>query len=408
MAAKREFDVIIWGATGFTGRLVAEYYLQKYGVDKDLRWAMAGRSQGKLESVRKELGDTSVPLVVANSHDKDSLDAMTKRTKVICTTVGPYALYGDALVESCVENGTDYCDLAGETQWIRRMIDQHHEKAQENGARIVHCCGFDSIPSDIGVFFLQEQAKARKGEYVNHVKMRLRSAKGGFSGGTYASMNNVMAEAEQDPAIKKMLFNPYGLNPQGETSGPDKGDLQSVKYDEDVEAFIMPFIMAAINTRVVRRSHALRGYPYGKDFRYDEAMISGTGLTGRLKGYAGLLALAAMMAGKPDSLYKKIVNKFFPEPGEGPSRAEREAGFWNFTVVGTYADGSNIVARVTGDRDPGYGSTSKMLGESAVCLALEKRRTPKVKGVLTPASAMGKVLLERLENNAGLTFSIVE
>ena len=407
MAARREFDVIIWGATGFTGRLVAEYYLQQYGLDKDLKWAMAGRSQAKLEAVRKELGNEAIPLVVANSHDRESLDAMTKRTKVICTTVGPYALYGDELVASCVAQGTDYCDLAGETQWIRRMIDQHHETAQENGARIVHCCGFDSIPSDMGVFYLQEQAKEAKGEYVKQVKMRLRSAKGGFSGGTYASMNNVMAEADKDPAIFKVLFNPYGLNPKGETSGPDKEDLKTVKFDEDVNAFIMPFIMAAINTRVVRRSHALRDYPYGKEFRYDEAMISGAGLSGRLKGYAGLVALGAMMAGKPDSLYKKILNKFFPEPGEGPSKAEREAGFWNFTVVGKYADGSKIVARVTGDRDPGYGSTSKMLGESAVCLALDKRRTPKVKGVLTPASAMGKVLIERLQNNAGLTFSIV-
>lgn len=406
MAKRREFDVIIWGASGFTGRLVAEYFLQQYGLDGDLKWAMAGRNQDKLEQVRAAVGDSNIPLVVANSHDKESLDAMVSRTKVICTTVGPYALYGDMLVASCVEHGTDYCDLAGETQWIRRMIDQHDEAAKESGARIVHCCGFDSIPSDMGVFFLQNEAQNRTGDYANHVKMRLKSAKGGFSGGTYASMNNVMAEASKDPDVYKVLFNPYGLNPKGEMSGPDKADLQSVKLDEDVGAFIMPFIMAAINTRVVRRSHALQGYPYGKDFCYDEAMISGKGLSGRLKGYVGLVALGAMMAGKPDSLYKKIVNKFFPEPGEGPSREEREAGFWNFTVVGKLPGGRKIVARVTGDRDPGYGSTSKMLGESAVCLALDKRRTPKVAGVLTPATALGNPLLERLQSNAGLNFSI--
>ncbi len=404
---KREFDVIIWGATGFTGRLVAEYYLKQYGVEGELKWAMAGRSQSKLEQVRAELGNDEVELIVADSHDKASLDAMTSRTKVICTTVGPYALYGDELVASCVENGTDYVDLAGETQWIRRMIDQHNEAAKASGARIVHCCGFDSIPSDMGVHFIQREAMAKKGEHCQMVKMRLKSAKGGFSGGTYASMNNVMAEAEKDPAIYKVLFNPYGLNPEGETSGPDKEDLKSVKFDEDIDAWIMPFIMAAINTRVVRRSHALLGYPYGKDFQYDEAMVSGKGLAGRLKGYAGLVALGAMMAGKPDSLYKKVLNKFFPEPGEGPDQAEREAGFFNFTVVGKFKGGSKIVARVTGDRDPGYGSTSKMLGESAACLALDKKKTPKVAGMLTPSSAMGDALLERLQANAGLNFTIL-
>ncbi len=407
MATRREFDVIIWGATGFTGRLVAEYYLKEYGLGGELKWAMGGRSQSKLEQVRGELGNKDIPLVVADSHDKASLDAMTKRTKVICTTVGPYALYGDELVASCVENGTDYCDLAGETQWIRRMIDQHDEAAKASGARIVHCCGFDSIPSDMGVFFLQQQAKESHGEYCQHIKMRLKSAKGGFSGGTYASMNNVMAEANEDPEIYKVLFNPYGLNPQGEMKGPDKGDLKSVEFDGDVDAWIMPFIMAAINTRVVRRSHALQGYPYGDGFQYDEAMISGKGLSGRLKGYAGLVALAAMMAGKPDGLYKKVVNKFFPEPGEGPSKEEREAGFFNFTVVGKFTDGAVIKARVTGDRDPGYGSTSKMLGESAVCLAKDKRSSPRRKGVLTPSSAMGNALLKRLQQNAGLSFTIV-
>jgi len=408
MAKKKEFDVIIWGATGFTGRLVAEYYLAHYGVDGDLKWAMGGRSQSKLEAVRKELGDPNVPLVVADSHDKASLDAMAARTKVICTTVGPYALYGDELVAACVENGTDYCDLAGETQWIRRMIDTHHEAAQESGARIVHCCGFDSIPSDMGTFFIQQEAKERHGEYCQKVKMLLKTAKGGFSGGTYASMSNVMAEAEKDPSIYKVLFNPYGLNPKGEMQGPDKEDLKSVKFESDVDAWIMPFIMAAINTRVVRRSNALRSYVYGEDFSYEEAMISGKGLTGRLKGYVGLAGLAAIMAGKPDSLYKKLLNKFFPEPGEGPSREEREAGFYNFSVVGKFKNGETIMARVTGDRDPGYGSTSKMLGESAVCLAKDKRRLPKVTGVLTPSTAMGNALLERLQANAGLSFSIIK
>ena len=406
MSKNKEFDVVIWGATGFTGRLVAEYYLRHYGLTNDFSWAMAGRSQSKLEEIRSSLGNENIPLIVANSHDKKSLDAMVKRTQVICTTVGPYAKYGNELVAACVENGVDYCDLAGETQWIRRMIDLHHEKAQETGSRIVHCCGFDSIPSDMGTYFVQKEAKKAFDEHCVKVKMLLKSASGGFSGGTYASMQNVMLEASQDAEVAKTLFNPYGLNPKGECFGADKGDLKSVKFEADINAWIMPFVMAAINTRVVRRSHALAGYPYGKDFQYEEAMVSGKGLIGRLKGYVGLAALGAIMAGKPDSLYKKVLNKFFPKPGEGPSKEEREAGFYKFVVVGVFRDGEIITAEVTGDRDPGYGSTSKMLGESAVCLALDKAKTPKVSGVLTPSVSMGDALLSRLEKHAGLKFKI--
>lgn len=406
MSTKREYDVIVWGATGFTGRLVAEYYLNTYGVDGDLKWAMGGRSEAKLKMIRSELGNDSIPLVVADSHDVESLNSLVSSTKVVCTTVGPYAKYGNELVAACVEHGTDYVDLAGETQWIRRMIDKHHAQAKENGCRIVHCCGFDSIPSDLGVYYLQREAKKAYGEYCYHVKMRLKSIRGGMSGGTFASMNNVMLEAEQDPAVKKVLFNPYGLNPQGEMSGPDKADLQSVKFDKDMNSWIMPFIMAAINTRVVRRSHALKGYPYGKDFLYDEAMVSGKGFTGRLKGYAGLVTIATMMMGRPGSWYKKLINKAFPEPGEGPNKEERENGFYVFHVVGRMND-RTIVAKVTGDRDPGYGSTSKMLGESAACLALDKKHLPKVCGVLTPSTAMGDALLLRLEEKAGLSFSMI-
>lgn len=406
MSDKREYDVVIWGASGFTGRLVAEYYLNTYGLDGELKWAMAGRNEAKLKEVRSELGNEGVTILVADSHDEASLADLVSKTRVICTTVGPYALYGDKLVAACVAAGTDYCDLAGETQWIRRMIDQHHEAAQKTGARIVHCCGFDSIPSDMGVYFLQKNAKEKQGEYAQHVKMRLKSAKGGFSGGTYASMGNVMAEAAKDREVYKVLYNPYGLNPRDAMKGDDVSDLTSVKRDDDVGGFIMPFIMAAINTRVVRRSHALAGFQYGENFMYDEAMISGTGLSGRLKGYVGLAGLAAMMAGKPGGLYKRVLDKFFPAPGEGPNKAEREAGFWNFTVVGVMADGGRVRASVKGDRDPGYGSTSKMLGESAACLALDKSKTPKVSGMLTPSTAMGDALLERLQEKAGLSFEM--
>lgn len=410
MSDTREYDVIIWGASSFTGRLVAEFYLNTYGVNGELKWAMAGRNQAKLEEVRAGLndgkGNKDIPILIADSHDAASLNALVSKTKVICTTVGPYALYGSELVAACVEAGTDYCDLAGESQWIRRMIDQHHERAQETGARIVHCCGFDSIPSDMGTYFIQSKAKELKGEYAKAVKVRVKAMKGGASGGTIASINNVLAEVAEDKELFKLLNNPYTLNPRDAMTGKDKRDLRSVKFDEDADSFIMPFVMAAINTRVVRRSHALANFPYGKDFTYDEAMMTGKGLSGRMKGFGGLLGLAAMLGGKPGGLYKKLTSKFLPAPGEGPSKEEREAGFWKYLVVAKMRDGSTVKGYVSGDRDPGYGSTSKMLGEAAACLALDKDKTPKVAGMQTPSTAMGDALIERLEAKAGLKFEL--
>ena len=406
MSDSREYDVIIWGASSFTGRLVAEFYLKTYGLNGELKWAMAGRNQSKLEEVRSELGNTDVPILIGDSHDAASLQALVSKTKVICTTVGPYALYGNELVAACVDAGTDYCDLAGETQWIRRMIDQHHERAQETGARIVHCCGFDSIPSDLGTYFIQNKAKELKGEYAQAVKVRVKSMKGAASGGTIASINNVLAEVAEDKELFKLLNNPYTLNPRDAMSGEDQRDLQSVKFDEDADSFIMPFVMAAINTRVVRRSHALSGFPYGKDFTYDECMMTGKGFSGRMKGYGGLLGLAAMLGGKPGGLYKKLTAKFLPAPGEGPSKEAREAGFWKYLVIAKMRDGSLVKGYVSGDRDPGYGSTSKMLGEAAACLALDKDKTPDLKGMLTPSTAMGDALLARMQEKAGLKFEL--
>lgn len=403
----KQYDVIVWGASGFTGRLVAEYLFKQYGANDTLKWAMGGRSLEKLEKVASLMGIKDIPFVTANSDDKASLIALVKMTKVVCTTVGPYAKYGSDLVAACVEHGADYCDLSGEVQWMRRMIDQHHEAAVANGVRIVHTCGFDSIPSDMGVYFLQREAKKQEGEYCQQIKFRVKAMKGGLSGGTYASLSNVMVEAEKDKSIYGILMNPYGLNPQGEMTGPDLPDLTSVKYDANAQAYIAPFIMAGINTKVVRRSNALCGYPYGKDFRYDEAMMTGKGFTGRIKGYGTLAMMGAMMAAKPGSIMKKVVDRVLPDPGEGPNKDERENGFFNILFLGKTADGKEINAKVKGDKDPGYGSTSKMLGESAVCLALDKDKTPKVAGILTPSIAMGDQLLERLQAYAGLSFEII-
>ena len=401
----REFEVVILGASGFTGRLVAEYLLKQYGLNKDLKWAIAGRNEAKLQGIRKELGNEEIPIIVADSLDEAAMNSLAARTKVLCTTVGPYAKFGDLAVAACIANGTHYCDLTGEVQWIRKMIDTHYEAAKSAKVKITHCCGFDSVPSDMGVYFLQQEAQKKFGAYCSEIKMGLKAASGGMSGGTYASLSNVMEEVQNNPSIGKVLVNPYGLNPQGEMSGLDKKDLRAVKYDDDFKSWKSPFIMAAINTKVVRRSHALSGYPYGKDFKYDEFTLTGDGFGGRMKGFGSVIPLAIMGAAKPGSFLKKIVDNRLPKPGEGPNKEQREKGFFNFRILGKMQDGQTIVGKVTGDRDPGYGSTSKMLGEAAVCLA--KDQLPETYGVITPSISMGDAFLKRLTENSGLGFEVL-
>ncbi|MFK7935122.1 MAG: trans-acting enoyl reductase family protein, partial [Saprospiraceae bacterium] len=370
--AKRKYDVVIFGATGFTGRLVAEYLLEQYSVGGDLKWAMAGRSAEKLQKIQNEIGAEDVDTIIADSKDRASLDAMTAQTKVICTTVGPYAMYGSDLVASCIENGTHYCDLTGEVQWIRRMIDQHHDAAVAQKVKIVNSCGFDSIPSDMGVFYLQKEAKERFGEPCQKIKFRLKAAKGGFSGGTVASLNYVLEEAAQDKSIFDILENPYSLAPAGERQGVAQDDAMVAGFDEDLQAHTAPFVMAPINTKVVRRSNALLGYPYGKDFQYDEKMLSGKGISGKLTANVIAGGMGLVMGAKPGSLFKKVIDRFTPDPGEGPSKKERENGFFSIILIGKTKDGRIIRGRVKGKRDPGYGCTSRMLAESAVSLAKDK------------------------------------
>ena len=395
------------GELTITGKLVAEYLLNRYGVDGDLRWAMGGRSLRKLEQVRDELQNDSIPLITADSDDASSLKAMADQAKVICTTVGPYALYGSKLVAACAESGTHYCDLTGETQWMRRMIDAHQQGAESSGARIVHTCGFDSIPSDLGVLFLQNEMMAKHGTPACHVKYRVVRADGGFSGGTVASLINVMEEASKDRSLRKLLADPYALNPEGSERGSDVNDQTGAIWDEDLERWTLPFVMAAINTRVVRRSNALMDYRYGTDFRYDEAVLAPKGQG----GMKSKLAAAAMTAGTATlaiAPLRAVAKRFLPSPGEGPSREIREKGSYEILLYGVNPEDrdKDMVAKVTGDMDPGYGSTSKMLAESAVCLAQDPLTCGG--GIWTPSSAMGEQLIARLEENAGLTFSIVQ
>ncbi|MGB5256347.1 MAG: saccharopine dehydrogenase NADP-binding domain-containing protein [Woeseiaceae bacterium] len=403
----REFDIILWCATGFTGALVARYLLRRYGTDKDLTWAIAARSQSKLDTLRAELGEdaANLPTIIADSFNPDSLQDMVRRANVVITTVGPYALYGSALVEACVENGTHYCDLAGEVQWIRKMIDEHHERATETGARIVHCCGFDSVPMDIGVWFLQQEAQRRFGDYCQSIRLLVKATKGTASGGTVASLINLIEESRKDKSIARVLVSPYSLNPEGERDGPDDRDQQNVVYDDAAQSWTAPFVMAAVNTKVVRRSHALLGYPYGKSFRYREAVMTGDGPVGWAKGVAMTAALGSLVVGASFSVTRKLLQKFvLPEPGEGPDEELQQKGFFNLAQIGVLPDGRLLRSRITGDQDPGYGSTSKMLSECAVCLAKDDIKVGG--GVWTPASSMAEPLLKRLQDNAGLSFEI--
>lgn len=403
----KTLDLIVWGATGFTGQIVCKYINQNYGTAKELNWAIAGRNLQKLEEVKRQLEAPELPILIADSTDKTALEAMARQTKVVCSTVGPYAIYGSLLVEVCAENGTHYCDLTGEVQWMRKMIDAHHLTAKKNKARIVHSCGFDSIPSDLGVFYVQEKAREYYGQYCEEIKMLLKGARGGFSGGTYASLSNVQKEASDNPDIIKILQNPYALNPQGEQQGPDGPDLTRVIYDEDLQAWLGPFVMGPINTRVVRRSQALEAYPYGRHFKYSEMAWFGPKLSDRIMANLTTTLINWVMYARPGSFFKKLIDYFSPKSGQGPSKATREAGFFSLLFVGTLPDGRQIKAKVTGDQDPGYGSTSKMLAESAICLAKDQDQLPETFGVLTPKTAMGKVLMNRMEQFAGLKFRFV-
>lgn len=384
-----ELDLIVYGATGFTGRLVAEYLARRYG-DGSVKWAMAGRSLTKLEQIRDEIGaPASTPLIAANADDPAALRAMTARAKVVISTVGPYQLYGNDLVAACVETGTGYVDLCGEPNWMHDMIAQHDAAARASGARIVFSCGFDSIPFDLGVWTVQQTAKAKFGAPAPRVKGRVRKMQGTFSGGTFASGKATAAAAARNPAVFKVLLDPFALTPG--FTGPDQPKGIMPEYDEAVGGWVAPFMMAVINTKNIHRTNFLAHHPYGRDFRYDEMMVApGLGDIGK----AAAEAIAKMNPMNSDK---------GPAPGEGPSRAEREAGFYEIDFIAEMPGGERLTATVTGDRDPGYGSTCKIITEAALCLL---RDVDGAGGIWTPGALMAEPLKARLEANAGLTFRV--
>ena len=401
-----QYDFVVFGATSFVGQILCRYLTTHYQSD-ELNWAIAGRSVSKLETLKSELGEQAqaLPVIIADASNEEQLQAMARQTKVIVSTVGPYALYGEPLVKVCCDTGTDYCDLTGETQWIAKMLEKYESAAKASGARIVHCCGFDSIPSDLGVYFLQEAAKEKFKHYCYRVKMRVKVIKGGFSGGTVASLLNVAKEASADPALRRTLSNPYALCPDEHPFFARQASNNQAKYDPDFQQWTTPFVMAAINTRVVHRSNALLGARYGKNFLYDEAMLSASSFKAKTMAY-GMGAFMISAAVSP--LRKAMESLFLPKPGEGPSPEEQENGFFNMHFFGETATGQQIKCKVTGDKDPGYGSTAKMLAETAIHFSSVNKADTTEGGFYTPSSLFGNALISRLEEKAGLTFSVID
>jgi short subunit dehydrogenase-like uncharacterized protein len=407
-AVGRHHDLVLFGATGFTGRLVAEH-IARQAAGTPLKWALAGRNAGKLEKVRAELAEidaacAELPVIEADALDQAAMAKVAAETRVVCTTVGPYALYGEALVDACARAGTHYCDLTGEVPFIRGSIDRNHEEAKRTGARIVHCCGFDSIPSDLGTLYLQHELVARTGAPAQAVTALFGESSGKLSGGTFASLLGVIDAAAKDKQMRKVLADPHGLDPAGGPRSAAK-DARGPGWDRVLGKPTAPFVMSAINSRVVRRSHALLGYPWGDDFLYDERMSLPRSPIGLAAAVAITGALVGFVAASQVPALRKMIEKRIPKPGEGPTEEERTRGHYKVRLHGE-AGGLRLIATVSDNVDPGYAGTAKLLGESARCLA-EDELPASGGGVMTPASAMGMTLVERLVA-VGVGFEVSE
>lgn len=410
---KRPYAVVLYGATSFVGQITAHYLTEFLSNTKDkegsdVTWAIAGRDEAKLNELQSKLGST-VDIILANSDDVDSLDEMTKQTQVIISTVGPYLKYGEPLIKSCTTHGTDYVDLTGEAIFIKDMMDKYQDAAKQSGARIVNSCGFDSIPSDLGVYFTQTQAEKKFGRACDVIHMRVKAAKGGLSGGTIASMATIFEEVGKDKSRRKQVANPYLLNDDKDAPNVRQANVSKPEYDSEHKRWLAPFVMASINTRIVHRTNQLLGYEYGRDFKYDEAMWMQDGVKGQLSSYAmsaGLFGFATAMMVKPSR--ELLAKHVLPKSGSGPSAEEQANGYFDIRLFGETANKDTINTKVTGDKDPGYGSTSRMLAQAALCLAQDISKEEIGGGFWTPASAMGNHLLARLEEHAGLSFEVVD
>lgn len=392
---QKEFDLMIYGATSFVGKIMVRYLASL--SQEEFTWAIAGRSEAKLNDLKTELGLQNIPYFVADASDEQALGALCERANVIVTTVGPYALYGETLVKLCAQSGTDYLDLTGEPQWIKAMLDKYEAQAQASGARIIHCAGFDSIPSDLGVYLSQRLAIEKTGLAAPQIKMRVYKIKGTASGGTVASILNVLKEAGDNPELRKQLVNPYILCGAEHPFSVRQKNHKKAEYDEALGHWTMPFVMAAINERIVHRTNALLKGLYGDSFKYDEAMSAKTATT----AWSTTLGLGAFVAAASIGPMRNLLAKYvLPKPGEGPTQEQQETGMFDLRFYATLSDGTQQVVQVTGDKDPGYGSTAKMLSEAALCLAKDTEGLSG--GMWTPAAAMGDALMKRLSDYAGV------
>lgn len=399
------FDLVVYGATSFVGRLLTRYLLTTFGGDgTQLNWAIAGRSHERLKALCAELGPEAMqlPLITANAKDEAALGKLCEQTRSVVSTVGPYALLGEPLVKVCAHSGTDYCDLSGEVPWMRRMIKTYEPVAQASGARMVHCCGFDSIPSDLGVYYLQRHMQARFEQPAERVRMLVRGIRGGLSGGTVASLMQVAREAAGSQAVRRELADPYSLCPDVYPHTVRQPHIEGVTWDPETNAWLTPFLGAMVNTRIVLRSNALFNAAYGTAFQYDEAIR----YRSRAKARAAVMGERGFLALTSRPMTRRLLERFVvPKPGQGPDAKKRENGYFKLEFSGRSAAGDRLQVTVTGDQDPGYGSTARMLGQAATCLAFLDR-SELAGGFWTPASAMGDRLLERLMRFSVLSFEV--
>ncbi|MDO5769573.1 MAG: saccharopine dehydrogenase NADP-binding domain-containing protein [Psychrobacter sp.] len=417
----RDYTLVLYGATSFVGQITARYltqFLSQSHAAEPIRWAIAGRNKDKLERLKNQLGqlsdmnkvsaDALPDIIIADSEDDTSLDTLCQRSKLVISTVGPYLKYGEPMIRACVNNGTDYVDLTGEAIFIKDMMDKYHDKAVKTGARIVNACGFDSIPSDLGVYFTQQQAKIQFDAPCSAIQMRVKAAKGGLSGGTISSMATIFAEVSKDKSRRKQLANPYLLNQDSNPPTTRQPTHNLPSFDKDHERWLAPFIMDTINTRIVHHSNQLLGYAYGRQFKYDEAMWMPVGLKGRAMSYGLSGAIGGFAAAMSFEKSRDILlNHVLPKSGDGPSPDDQKNGYFDLRFFGQVANDKQISTKVTGDKDPGYGSTSQMLAQAALCLVQDIDKETIGGGFWTPASAMGSALLERLQHNAGIKFAIL-
>ena len=407
--SSKKYDLVLFGATSFVGKIISLHLFEHLSRRPDISWAIAGKSLEKVSALQKHISPSTgnIPVIIANALDLSEMRQLCSETRLVLSTVGPYALYGEQLVRACAETGTDYCDVTGETYWIKEMITKYQNVAENTGARLVNCCAFDSIPSDLGVYFLQQEAKKRFNTYFPRVSMRVASMRGGVSGGTIASIVQMIEAAKNDRSVRRGLQDPYQLCRDKPETPMTVISPRGPAYDHEYMSWVAPFVMEATNTRIVLRSASLGGLKYQEPFSYGEAILSGSGI----RGLATALAISALYGVLGVCLFfrplRAFTTKFFlPSPGEGPSEEDQLRGHFDIRLLGQNDAGEKLCVKVTGDRDPGYGSTAKMAAQSALCL-LETPKETTAGGFWTPASSMGEALIARLKAHAGLTFEIV-